>query len=1161
GNFVALDVRAPLITPFTLSNTASTGDRTFLVSITDQTGIPVSGGLEPKVYFSKSSLGTFSSAAATRISGTAQNGIYSFTISATALGGLSLNDSVYAFVVAQDSSTNNYLSSFPAGVNASNVNTLVTPPAQLIGYRIVPGFIGNINVGAGQVYTTLTDAGGLFEAINAGAINGNVTALITSDITETGLHGLNQINESGAGNYTFTIAPSDSVERLIAGSVAGGLIRLNGADRVKIDGRFNGNGRYLRFRNRVQNGFTINLQNDAMRDTITHCHIESVNNTVGTISFLGTNVAGGFGNDSNAITFCIISDTLGTLPANNIPNTGFFSQGTAGIGNDYNTFANNEIVNFGFNGVNLATTAGDFWNISNNSFYRNITKANVLTVLQIDGGTNHIINGNSIGGSSANRSGDAFRTTSTTNPNIIAVRINNAATTATISNNLISNIASTSALNLINISAGTVTVTNNTIGGGAMPYDTIQNGFDNGIINVSGGVVSITNNTIGNIAYYDGFGDRTSGITVTGGTATITGNTIRNIRGNSSGTAFNFLITGMHLSGGANHIVEGNTIHDIQNTNTGALAYTTAGINIIGGTNLLVQRNRIHTIFGNGIGAGASSNQVFGIYTSTTGGLTVRNNQITIGNLTSGETRAYGIQDVAGSGVNNYFYNSILLTGQVSGGANNSYCLHRTGLVDVNAINNIFYNNRRTLGTGSSYATGSNSLTGVTPNSTNYNLYIVGDTARVNEGPVGFANSISVFNTLYTNANTYSSNWYAVNSQVPVQTLFVDSSIGNLNIITTNENAWYVHGKGLALAGHNTDFNNNTRSAAISSGATDIGSHEFNTSVNPPLAQASAAPAANTTTTYTFGARQIASVQWGSAGTVPSDLAVRYYSGVNPPSTIAGSTFFNAYHQITATGGTAYSYQLNLLADSAIRGSVANMNVANMARLDASWQLLTGSATQGNAARLFTTASQSAFGIFTGTQGNNNPLPVSYLSFAAKSVGSDVALNWQTASELNNKGFYVERSVDGTEFTSFGFIAGKGNSSKLVSYQTVDPNAFENAGVSALYYRLRQVDFDGTEQVSESKLVALNQHLQSAVLVFPNPFTVELSAQVSLEEAALSTIQITDINGKILLTSQHNLVQGMQNVAIPNANELSSGVYFVKISTPSKIDVVKVIKY
>lgn len=1160
GNFVSLDVRAPIIAPFTLSNTSATGDRTFTVQITDQTGLPIAGGVGPKVYYKKSAAGTLLSTSGVLSSGTPQNGNYTFTISQSLIGGLSLGDSIYVFVVAQDSTTSNYLSSFPAGVIASNVNTITAQPNTFVSYRIVPGITGTILVGAGQAYTSLTDAGGLFEAVNAGSITGNITALITSDLLESGLHGLNQINETGLGNYTFTIAPSDSIERLIVGSFAGGLIRFNGADRVKIDGRFNGVGRYLRFRNRIQSGYTINFQNDAMRDTVTYCHIESVNNTVGTISMLGTNLSGGFGNDSNGITFCIIRDTLGTIPASNIPNTGMFSQGSAGIGNDYNTFANNEIVNFGFNGVNLSNTAGDFWNISNNSFYHNIVKGNVLTVLQIDGGTNHVIHANSIGGSNANRSGMAFTTTSATNPSILAVRINNAVTTATISNNLISNIASTSALNLINVSAGNVTINNNIIGGGAMPYDTIMNGFDNGIINVTGGTVSIVNNTIGNISYYDGFGDRTSGITVSAGTASIIGNTIRDIKGNSSGTAFTFLITGIHMSGGLNHIIESNTVFNIQNTNTGSLAYTSVGINITGGSNILVQRNRIHSIYGNGAGTGASSNQVFGIYNASIGGITVRNNQIAIGNLTAGETRAYGIQDVAGSGINNYYYNSILLTGLVSGGSNNSYCFQRTGLVDVNVMNNIFYNNRRTLGTGSAFGTGSNTLTGISPATSNYNLYIVVDTNRVSEGPIGVSNSMSQFNTLYTNANTYSSNWYANGSLVPVQTLFVDSVVANLNIVSSHENAWYVNGKGLPLANQTTDFSNNLRSTSISSGATDIGANEITPASIPPLAIASGAPALNSTSTYTFGGRTMASVQWGSAGTVPSNLAVRYYSGVNPPSTLPGSTFFNAYHQITATGGAGFTFQLNLLADSANRGSVANMNVANMARLNTSWQLISASATQGNVARLFTTVAQNSFGIFTGTQVNNNPLPVTYLSIDAKSTGGNVSLNWKTASEQMNKGFYVERSVNGENFYTIGFVIGNGTSSRVNAYQWIDHNAFELNGVNELHYRLRQLDIDGMESYSIVKSVGNKELSENSISLYPNPFTELTTIQIVSDEAIHATIQIIDVNGRLISQQTQNLQVGDQTILLDEFQKNQAGIYFIKVNTKNNTKVIKAIK-
>jgi hypothetical protein len=1159
GNFVPLDIFPPNITAFTLSNTSSTGDRTFTVNITDVTGIPVIAGSEPRVYFRKFASGSWNSTAAIRTSGTAQNGQWSFTIPQATLGGLSLSDSVYAYIIAQDSAPSSNITSFPGGAIATNVNVVTTPPATLLSYRIVPGLSGTINVGAGQTYTSLTGNGGLFEAVNGASITGNITVLITSDLTEDGIHGLNQINETGVGNYTVTIVPDGTTERLIAGSFAGGLIRLNGADRVKIDGRFSGSGRFLRFRNRVLNGYTILLQNDAIRDTITFCHIESVNNTVGTITFLGT--TGTIGNDSNGITHCIIGDTLGTLPTSNIPNTGFFSQGTAGIGNDYNTFSNNEIFNFGFNGVNLSATSGDFWNLANNSFYQTIVKANVLTVFQIDGGTGHNIVGNSIGGGSADRSGAAFRTTSATNPNITAVRMNNAVTTAQITNNIFSNIASTSAVNLINISAGNANITNNTFGGGAMPYDTIQNGFDNGIINVSGGTVSIANNTIGNISYYDGFGDRTSGITVSGGTATITGNTIRDIKGNSSGTAFTFLITGMHISGGTNHIIEQNNVFNIFNINTGTSAYTAVGINVIGGTNTTVSRNRIHTIYGSGTGLGTGSNQVFGMYVSSTGGVNVRNNQISMGNNTIGETRVYGIQDVAGSGTNTYYNNSIFVNGNITGGSNNSYCLHRTGLGNIMSFNNIFVNKRTTNGSGFNYATGSNSLTGITPASTNYNLHLVNDTLRVNEGPLNFANSVSVFNSLYTNANTYSSNWYALNNAVPVQTLFTDTLTGNLGIVTSNPNSWYAHGKGLALAAVSNDFNNATRATSIANGATDLGSVEFTTTTTPPSAIASAAPALNTTTNYTFAGRTIASITWGATGTVPSAVNVAYYSGINAPNLIASRTQYNAYTAITPTGGAAYAYGIALIADSATFGNVASSNESRIARYaGTNWNLISNSTANGFTGMLQTaTNTQSAFGNFTGTS-NSNPLPVNLLSFVATAVEDDVLVSWQTASETNNKGFEVERSLDGNSFEQITFVKGANNSTRIIKYATSDYKAFEIAQSSRLYYRLKQLDNDGSFTYSSVVLVNRDNMETNDFIVFPNPFVNEFTISLNANQNEVTSIDLLDLQGKLVSKQVIALNQGQNSIEINNLSQVQAGIYFLRVSHNGTVQIKKIVK-
>jgi dockerin type I repeat protein len=106
----------------------------------------------------------------------------------------------------------------------------------------VPPLSGLYNVGAGQTYTSLTNAGGIFAALNSSGASGNITINITSDLTaETGANALNQL----AGGFTVLIKPGTAFSRpgagtarTISGTSAGGsgLIKLNGADKVTIDG-------------------------------------------------------------------------------------------------------------------------------------------------------------------------------------------------------------------------------------------------------------------------------------------------------------------------------------------------------------------------------------------------------------------------------------------------------------------------------------------------------------------------------------------------------------------------------------------------------------------------------------------------------------------------------------------------------------------------------------------------------------------------------------------------------------------------------------------------------------------------------------------------------------------------------------------------------------
>ncbi len=168
-------------------------------------------------------------------------------------------------------------------------------------------------------------------------------------------------------------------------------------------------------------------------------------------------------------------------------------------------------------------------------------------------------------------------------------------------------------------------------------------------------------------------------------------------------------------------------------------------------------------------------------------------------------------------------------------------------------------------------------------------------------------------------------------------------------------------------------------------------------------------------------------------------------------------------------------------------------------------------------------------------------LPVTLISFTADRINKNaVKLDWSTATELNNKGFEVERRwQEETAFHIMGFVASKatdGNSSTKLDYVFTDPNSY--AGVS--YYRLRQTDLDGRSVHTLIKAVKGTGANGVTVLLWPNPNKGQFSISITNNNKPMPAY-ISDLAGKIV-----------QQVIIPvNApvtiQGLSAGIYIIHI--------------
>jgi RHS repeat-associated protein len=188
-------------------------------------------------------------------------------------------------------------------------------------------------------------------------------------------------------------------------------------------------------------------------------------------------------------------------------------------------------------------------------------------------------------------------------------------------------------------------------------------------------------------------------------------------------------------------------------------------------------------------------------------------------------------------------------------------------------------------------------------------------------------------------------------------------------------------------------------------------------------------------------------------------------------------------------------------------------------------------------------------------------LPLTWLSFTGVKRGSNTLLNWTTANELNTKYFSVERSTDGTRFTTIGTIVTAASGNGVTSYNYTDPNIVA-LGVKTIYYRLRQVDNDG--QFSYSKIIAVDvdrNGLDPLVAAFPNPFTQSLTVKITPANASDKTnsIELYSLQG-VLMYKKELGVTGTATITLTDLPMLASGIYILKTTVNGVPGTMKLMK-
>jgi Secretion system C-terminal sorting domain len=191
-----------------------------------------------------------------------------------------------------------------------------------------------------------------------------------------------------------------------------------------------------------------------------------------------------------------------------------------------------------------------------------------------------------------------------------------------------------------------------------------------------------------------------------------------------------------------------------------------------------------------------------------------------------------------------------------------------------------------------------------------------------------------------------------------------------------------------------------------------------------------------------------------------------------------------------------------------------------------------------------------------GTWCSSSPLPVELISFTVISANDQVILNWQTASEVNNYGYNVERKPETGDWTKIGFVKGNGNSNSPKKYSYIDVDAL----AGKVSYRLKQIDLDGRFEYSNvvAVLVAAPA-LFSVKQNFPNPFNPTTTINYQIPATAHVSLKVYDMLGREVATLVNEQMSAGNYQATFNGSNLSSGVYLYQLRSGSFVETKKLV--
>ncbi len=183
-------------------------------------------------------------------------------------------------------------------------------------------------------------------------------------------------------------------------------------------------------------------------------------------------------------------------------------------------------------------------------------------------------------------------------------------------------------------------------------------------------------------------------------------------------------------------------------------------------------------------------------------------------------------------------------------------------------------------------------------------------------------------------------------------------------------------------------------------------------------------------------------------------------------------------------------------------------------------------------------------------------LPIQLTTFTAIQNDAEILIQWTTESELNNKFFSVEKSLDGSHFETIAVVNGKGNSTSALNYEVADRVPFSGLN----YYRLKQTDYNGSFQYSNIvSCLATGISMMRVLGVNPNPIQSTARIETDLTESENLYVKIFNERGQSVYSAVYAVDEGIQYLDL-NLSGLTSDVYVLKVECEYGMYSQKIIK-